>query len=586
MTKGVGLGARRPFSIIAGLRLYLFLIVAAVSVIASALVLVNEAAKTKGDFEAKADTYVRYFNSILELPLWDLDTATVATLGDALFRDEDIASLRITGIHGRVFYDKSRPAKANIARAVAIRHEGEEIGQAEVVLTYRNANARVLDFLAKMVAVMIAIVVITIFLAGLLIRVVLRDPLDYLTRIVSSYAEGRYPAETGDFPIVEFKAFDEVLEGMASRILGQLSDMRELNVELEESTHEKDELILELRASEAKFKSLFDSSPAALAIADLEDELFVDVNASLLDLLGYAQGELIGRSTRELGLYAEATEREEIFASIKAGEAVTDKEVRFIARDSRVVPVRFSARAIDIGGRPCLLSLLVDMTERKRNEARLEESLAEKNALLRELYHRTKNNMQVICSMLNMKSEQLSDERTKSAFEDIANRIYSMALVHEMLYESHSLSCIDLGKYLADLLTLLTKSQAGTSREVIFELKLPALNVSIDEAIPVGLIVTELITNALRHAFAGQPRGVIKVCLSSSGPSVLLEVSDDGVGLPPLFDWRSSKSMGFKIISALADQLGGAVEFVSEKGTTCRITFSASQAPSLSFKAS
>ena len=566
-------GALRPFSIIAGLRLSLFLIIVAVSVAASALILANEAAKTKSDFEAKADTVIRYLGSILELPIWNLDRETIAIIGDALFRDEDIAALRVTGIHGIAFYDKSRPVKADIAKAAEITREGEGIGRAEVVLTYRNANARVLGFLAKMVAAMLAIVLITIFLAGKLIRKYLRDPLGYLARIVSSYAEGRYPSGTADFPIVEFQAFSRVIEGMASKILGQLSGMMELNAELESSTREKDELIRELRASEAKFKSLFDSSPAALAISDLEDERLVDVNDSLVALLGYDREALIGRSTRESRIYGEAGERDEIFGALRAGKAVADKEVRFLARGSRIIPTRYSAKRIDFGGRPCALSLLVDVTERKRNEARLEESLSEKNVLLRELYHRTKNNMQVICSMLSMKSDQLRDEAARIAFEDVANRICSMALVHEMLYESHSLSSIDLGKYLAELIDLLGKSRAGASKEISFRLELSALNVSIEKAIPIGLIVTELVTNSMRHAFEGRPVGSISASLSSEGGSALLVVLDDGVGLPPHFDWRSSRSMGLRIIGTLADQLGGTVEFESEKGAACRIAF-------------
>jgi two-component sensor histidine kinase len=427
-------GALRPFSIIAGLRLSLFLIIVAVSIAASALILANEAAKTKSDFEAKAETSIRYLSSILELPIWNLDRETVAIIGDALFRDEDIAALRITGIHGISYYDESRPVKADIAKQADITHAGEGIGRAEVVLTYRNANARVLGFLAKMVAAMLAIVLVTIFLAGKLIRKYLSDPLDYLTRIVSAYAEGGFPSAEGVFPIVEFQAFSRVVAEMATKILGQLSGMRELNAELE-------------------------------------------------------------------------------------------------------------------------------------------ESLSEKNALLRELYHRTKNNMQVICSMLSMKSDQLSDEAAKNAFEDIASRIYSMALVHEMLYESHSLSSIDLAKYLAELLDLLGKSRAGTAKEVAIRLELSTLNVSIEKAIPIGLIVTELVTNSMRHAFEGRPGGSIRASLSSEGGRATLVVSDDGVGLPPRFDWRASRSMGLRIIRTLADQLGGSVEIEGADGVTCRIAF-------------
>jgi PAS domain S-box-containing protein len=550
---------KKGFSIVRKLSFSLTVVLAIVSAIASLAVLLNEVGKTRADFEDKANNSIRYIGSILEIPLWDLDDATIAIIGEAFFQDENVASLKILGINEKVYFNRQRAAVSDVVRSVGVMHDAKLIGRAELALTYKYANDRVFNFLMKMLLAFLAIMLTTFFLTGYLIRVNIRNPLDYLTSIVSAYAAGDYSAKTGGIPFLEFKVFGEVLENMAARILA--------------SSLEKDELIREISASEAKFKSIFDFSPAAMVITDLETERILDINASLIRLLGFDGSEQLGSDSTDKGLYANPADRAGIMAAVAAGEAVRDREVLFRAKDSHLIPTRFSARPIDLAGRPCMLSLVIDITERKENEVRLNDSLKEKDALLRELYHRTKNNMQVICSMLSIKSDQMEDERSRGVLEDISNHIYSMALVHEKLYQSPNLSSISMRDYLQDLIDLLLRSQAAFSRSIDFELDLAEVYVSIEVAIPIGLIVTELVTNSLRHAFPGRKSGRIRLRLSSDQGAIALEVADDGVGFPGGFDWRSAGSMGLKTIDALGGQINASVEFESRDGVVCRLVF-------------
>lgn len=209
----------------------------------------------------------------------------------------------------------------------------------------------------------------------------------------------------------------------------------------------------------------------------------------------------------------------------------------------------------------------------KTNEKRLAESVDEKSVLLRELYHRTKNNMQVICSMLSLRSAQLGDEAAKAIIKDASSHIHSMALVHEMLYESHNLSSIDLERYLAELAQFLVAGEAGAGALVGLSLQLSPFVVSIEEAIPIGLLVTELMTNSIRHASAGRERLSIRVALASHEGLATLEIADDGPGFPLGFDWRASESMGLRIITTLAKQIRASIEFESAGGLRCSLSF-------------
>jgi two-component sensor histidine kinase len=446
---------RRTFSIVTRLRVSLSLVIAAVSIAAMVLVYFNEASRTRVEFATRAESSAHYLSSLLEPLIWNYDDATVGIVGATLFRDENIAWLHIEGEYGRVLFDERRNAETDISKTIAIMHGNKQIGRAELSMTYRSSRARFLRFLTNMAFSMAVVLAATLLLASYLIRVYLKRPLGIMSERVASFAEGRFSPGAGALPIAELAEFGSVLESMASKILEQISDLRTLNRELEESEVEKDELIVTLRESEK-------------------------------------------------GL---------------AG------------------------------------------------------SVAEKDVLLRELYHRTKNNMQVICSMLTLRSAQLGDEAARMIIEDAISHIQSMALVHEMLYESHNLSSIDLKNYLTQLAQFLVAGSTECGARVDLSLKLSPLSVSIDNAIPIGLVVTELITNSIRHAGAGRERLAIQVSLEPRDGLDALVIADDGPGFPPGFDWRSSESMGIRIITTLAKQLRAEIDFQSNGGLRCLLSF-------------
>jgi two-component sensor histidine kinase len=201
-------------------------------------------------------------------------------------------------------------------------------------------------------------------------------------------------------------------------------------------------------------------------------------------------------------------------------------------------------------------------------------ALAEKEILLRELYHRTKNNMQVIYSMLSIQADRVADERMREVFTATQNRILSMSLVHQKLYQEQNLSRISLDAYIRELAQLLMENYASTTNPVELAVTTQEMHVLIDTALPCGLIVNELITNSLQHAFPdGKPGKIIVELQRLEDNEIVLQVSDNGIGLPQGFDVKQADSLGLLSINALARQLQGEVVFSGKQGVTCRVRF-------------
>ena len=219
-------------------------------------------------------------------------------------------------------------------------------------------------------------------------------------------------------------------------------------------------------------------------------------------------------------------------------------------------------------------SLQTEIAERKLVEDQVKKSLKEKEILLKELYHRTKNNMYVISSLIDLQSFHFKGDASMSIFRDIKNRIEAMALVHEKLYKSKSLSSLKAREYIKELAAAVLKTYKGMAERVSFELNVEDLDLSIDTAIPVGLVLNELISNSLQHAFPGQRSGKITISLRESGVGFHLNYLDNGTGLPEDFDIAKTGSLGLKIVyNIICKQLRGAIKIKDGRGTEFAIAF-------------
>jgi PAS domain S-box-containing protein len=204
----------------------------------------------------------------------------------------------------------------------------------------------------------------------------------------------------------------------------------------------------------------------------------------------------------------------------------------------------------------------------KSRTEELKATIDEKILLLREIHHRVKNNLQIIISLVNLQMRQIGDERLKQVMAETQNRVRAMSLVHEKLYQSESLSHIDLSEYIRFLTTQLFAYYGIDSRRIRLDIDIGKTMVDINTAIPVGLIINELVSNALKHAFPSDQKGTITIRSRYDDKVLSLVVRDDGIGLPPDLDWKNPESLGLRLVNSLVDQLDGTIELKKERGTT------------------
>jgi two-component sensor histidine kinase/DNA-binding NarL/FixJ family response regulator len=214
-------------------------------------------------------------------------------------------------------------------------------------------------------------------------------------------------------------------------------------------------------------------------------------------------------------------------------------------------------------------SLKAEIIEREHAEERVRASLREKEILLKEIHHRVKNNLQIISTLLDLQSEHIEDERSLRYFRDSQDRIKSMALVHEKLYQTRDFISINFGEYLANLARYLFNSYITDPDRISLKLDVAPATLEIDQAIPCGLIVSELVSNSMKYAFPDGRGGEIAVRLRVEGDSgIELMVRDDGVGLPPGLDFRNTDSLGLQLVTMLVSQIRGEIEPGNEGGTS------------------
>lgn len=206
-------------------------------------------------------------------------------------------------------------------------------------------------------------------------------------------------------------------------------------------------------------------------------------------------------------------------------------------------------------------------------EEQISASLREKEVLLKEIHHRVKNNLQVTSSLLKLQSGHIQDPRALEMFTESQNRIRSMALVHEKLYQSSDLSRINICEYIQSLSTLLFRSYSAEANRIGLRLDGEPIYLPVDAAVPCGLILNELISNCLKHAFPGGRQGEIRVRVAQEGEGgqALLSVADNGVGLPPGLDLQQTESLGLQLVRMLTLQLHGTLEVLSGTGTEFRL---------------
>ncbi len=350
---------------------------------------------------------------------------------------------------------------------------------------------------------------------------------------------------------------------------------------------ERREAVEALRESRKWFSTTLNSIADAVIATDIQG-MVTFINPVAEKLTGWKHADAVGQSLEKVYHVVSEISGEPVKSPLRrmVGNGLvrdhTDHPI-LIARDGRNYPIDENAAPIMDESGNLLGAVLVfsDITQRRLTEDQIKRSLEEKEVLLKEIHHRVKNNLQVISSMLYLQSRYVKDKQTLDILKESQNRVKSMALIHEKLYQSSDLVKIDFYEYIRSLATHLLHSYGKVSDAVDFKLDVGDVLLDLDTAIPCGLILNELVSNSLKHAFpddflSDQGNGFrrkISININADNDKIIMTMGDNGIGFPDELDFRSTESLGMRIVITLTEQLNGTIELNRSHGTEFRIRF-------------
>ncbi len=316
-----------------------------------------------------------------------------------------------------------------------------------------------------------------------------------------------------------------------------------------------------LRRSEERFRRVVEATPNAMVMIDQAGRIAM-INAQTERVFGYSRSELLGQPMEMLvperfrGHHPEL--RAAFFGDPRTRPMGGGRDLYGLRKDGSEFSVEIGLNPIETDEGTMVLSAITDISDRKREELRIRASLKEKDILLGEIHHRVKNNLQIVDSLLGLQAGGIQDTGTQNILRESQNRIKSMALIHQILYQSKDFARMDFSNFLDTLVPTLASSYGADPDHIALSINAIEVRLPLSVAIPCGLMVNELISNALKHAFPDDRHGEIRIDLSMAPDGqVLLSVEDDGVGIPDELDMDQTATLGLQLVMLLTDQIGG-----------------------------
>lgn len=365
-------------------------------------------------------------------------------------------------------------------------------------------------------------------------------------------------------------------------------DSKAESSEPHEGQHEASSSVSRARSSAGKagaelgedsFRRVVEWAPSAMVMIN-RDGVVVLVNAQAERMFDYSREALIGQSVEilvpERFRHHHCLFRAGYFSDPKPRPMGEGRDLAGRRSDGSEFPIEIGLNPLDTEAGEMVLASIVDITERQRAQQRLENALREKTVLLNEVHHRVKNNLQVVTSLINLQANHATDANLRAILTESCGRVKAMALTHQLLYEREDFSKIDLGDYFQRLTQSIRATYRAIGRHIELNLVLPEKPVylEVERAIPCGLLINELVTNAYKHAFPQERRGQIVIQLDQGkDDSIGFSVADDGVGLPIDAELAGGSSLGLQLVPLFVDQLHGTLTIERSRGTRFRCVF-------------
>ncbi|OAI07526.1 PAS domain S-box protein [Methylomonas methanica] len=334
--------------------------------------------------------------------------------------------------------------------------------------------------------------------------------------------------------------------------------------------------ITERKRLDHRFRQAVESAPNAIVMVN-ESGTIQMVNLQTEMSFGYSRTELLGQAVEilvpERFRSAHAGFRQAYLAAPVSRPMGAGRDLYGLRKDGTEFPIEIGLGLIDDENGTIVLSSIVDISARKSANDKLRQALNEKEMLLKEVYHRVKNNLQVVSSLINLQARNVKNAETVELLKQSADRIKAMALLHEKLYHSKDLARIDFNEYIRSLADHLLYGYGDRSGNIAISMSIDNVFLDVDTAIPCGLIISELLSNALKHAFPDDRSGEIGISFRHDDGTLILVISDDGIGFPAGLDFKKSTSLGLQLVNSLTNQLMGDMTLDRQHGSRFTLRF-------------
>jgi PAS domain S-box-containing protein len=326
--------------------------------------------------------------------------------------------------------------------------------------------------------------------------------------------------------------------------------------------------------SEAIFNSINDG----IVQLDMKGRI-LKINKRITEFGGWKEKEIVGKNIRHLSMFPPKDLRKMYSYFIKtiSGQRAPLQEVEVFTKSGERKTVEIHGSLLKKNEKSVgVVTVIRDITDRKRAEEQIKKALKEKEILVREIHHRVKNNMQLMLSLLRLQSRKLKNEEAVEILDEWRNRIRTIALIHEKLYRSEDVAIVNFRDFVQALVFSLFHTFEIKDSDIRLNVKIENVFLDLNTAIPLGLIVNEIISNAIKHAFPGKRKGQICLVMHSENKNQnILIISDNGVGIQGDTNFKSPQTLGFQLVKDLIEQIRGRIEFVGRDGTTFKIIFTA-----------
>jgi PAS domain S-box-containing protein len=325
----------------------------------------------------------------------------------------------------------------------------------------------------------------------------------------------------------------------------------------------------ELQVFEKRYRRLFESAKDGILILNADNGMIVDVNPFLINMLGYTKEQFLKKNIWDISAFKNIDYSKQLYKELQDKEYVRYKDLPLETSEGNLIHVEFVSNVYLVDNERVIQCNIRDITDRMRYEKTLIDDIDQKRALLKEMQHRTKNSFNIITSLINLRSGVTHSEETKNTLEELSLRVKSISDLYSLLHETDSFFEIQLKTYCNKVI----ESMLNLSKNIAINKHIEEITVPTKNAATIGMILVELLSNAIKYAFPDSHNGIINIELKMVNSQIVLVVEDNGIGLQNDFDITEVKSLGLHLVNLMVSQLNGNIKFITENGTKIIIEF-------------